>query len=69
MFRQVSGGLTVRLRAHKEDTFVDCWDIDSAMVDTVLVRKAAARDHRRVVCLDTGLGRDLKRKNEASVTF
>jgi hypothetical protein len=60
MFREVFARLTVRLRAHKEDTFVDCWDIGSAMVDTVQVRKAAARDRRRAVFLDTGLDMDLK---------
>lgn len=62
MVRKFNVQLTVRLLGHKVDTFVDCWDIDSAMVDTVPVHKAVARDRRMAVCLDIVLDKGLKRR-------
>jgi hypothetical protein len=62
MFRKWYVQLTVRLQGHMVDTFVGCLDIDSAMVDTVPVHKAAARERRKAVCLDIDLDKGLKRR-------
>lgn len=51
--------LTVLLQGHKADTFADCWDTDSVLVDTARARRAAVLAHRMVE-IGIGLDKDLK---------